>query len=500
MFKKIILSTILGVSLLGSTSGSYYMAKSADVTTTATTESTTEENREDASNVHKETDSEGTTSENTTEEKTEATTETPSEEPAAEVDTTKGKIKITFGPEKSGWFNDSVNVVVTVEEVKVPKNFKIDTVEAKAGANGSWQDITDEMKFEITENCNVYIKVTDQDGNEYEKSRFIKCFDTVAPTLNAAVSEGLLNIMTYDTESGVKHVYINEYRYEPDENGVIAVRLQKFDASYQFFYIYAIDNAGNVSTTYTIQNPYWTDPSAQTEDDDEEKEDPAESLPDNADAKTTGTSTAEVTSVTNEKGEDIVENIDAKQFYSIVTSDGQQYFLVIDMTAAKSGSSEENASVVGEGSQAYTNQNGTVYLLTSVSNQNLLNFSNDGEQTLPQNSVAKGNNINDTRVTPNKDETVTTEEVVEETTETDAKEEEVKEDKKKGGSDFILYIVVGLVALVVVAVKILGGKKGKLTASDDEMYGGSANPDEDEVPLDELNESEVEVDDSENRE
>ena len=76
-----------------------------------------------------------------------------------------------------------------VEKIKVNKDFKIDTVEAKAGANGSWQDITDDMKFEITENCNVYIKVTDQGGNEYEKSRFIKCFDTVAPTLNAAVSE-----------------------------------------------------------------------------------------------------------------------------------------------------------------------------------------------------------------------------------------------------------------------------------------------------------------------
>ena len=494
MFKKILLSTILGATLLGSTSGGYYVAKNTDVKAEATTEAATEENREDASDVHKETDSEGTTSENTTEEKTESTTETPGEEPKAEIDTTKGKIKIIFGPEKTGWFNDSVNIVVTVDEVKVPKDFKIDTVEAKAGANGSWQDITDEMKFEITENCNVYIKVTDQDGNEYEKSRFIKCFDTVSPTLNAAVSEGLLNIMTYDTESGVKNVYINEYRYEPDENGVIAVRLQKFDASYQFFYIYAIDNAGNVSTTYTVQNPYWTDPNEVKDEDDEEKEDPAESLPDNADAKTTGTSTAEVTSVTNEMGEDIIEDIDAKQFYSIVTSDGQQYFLVVDMTAAKSGASEENASVVGEGSRAYTNQNGTVYLLTSVSNQNLLNFSNDGEQTLPQNSVAKGNNINDTRVTPNKDETVTTEEEIEETTETDAKEEEVKKEDKTGSTDFLIYIVVGLVAIVIVAVKVLGGKKGKLIASDDEMYGGSANPDDEEVPLDELNETEDEVD------
>ena len=100
------------------------------------------------------------------------------------------------------------NVRIKATKVKALGGFRIEKVEAKAGANGSWQDITDGMLFEITENCNVYVKVTDQDGNEYEKSRYIKCFDTVAPTLNAAVSGGLLTVMAYDTESGVKEVYI----------------------------------------------------------------------------------------------------------------------------------------------------------------------------------------------------------------------------------------------------------------------------------------------------
>lgn len=75
------------------------------------------------------------------------------------------------------------------------------------------------------------------------------------PTLNAAVSEGLLTVLTYDTESGVKNIYINEYSFDPDENGVVSVRLQKFDSTYQYFYIYAIDNAGNSSTVYTVNNP-----------------------------------------------------------------------------------------------------------------------------------------------------------------------------------------------------------------------------------------------------
>lgn len=88
--------------------------------------------------------------------------------------------------------------------------------------------------------------------------------------------------------------------------------------------------------------------------------------------ETTGESKAEVTSVTDEDGEDITNEVKSKQFYSIVTADGQQYFLVIDMTAAqdKSGDTESTA-FAGEGSASKNNNpnNGTVYFLTSVSNR-----------------------------------------------------------------------------------------------------------------------------------
>lgn len=99
-------------------------------------------------------------------------------------------------------------VNVKVEKIYGDSKFKINTIEAKIGSTGSWVDITDDKAIEITENCTVYVKVTDMNGQEYEKNRFIKCFDTVPPTLNAAVSEGLLTVLTYDTESGVKNIYI----------------------------------------------------------------------------------------------------------------------------------------------------------------------------------------------------------------------------------------------------------------------------------------------------
>lgn len=139
------------------------------------------------------------------------------------------------------------------------------------------------------------------------------------------------------------------------------------------FYVYALDKAGNPSTVYTIANPYWTDPNAETDEDDEEKEDPGRKSSGKCNSSnTTGESKAEVTSVTDEDGEDITNEVKSKQFYSIVTADGQQYFLVIDMTAAqdKSGDTESTA-FAGEGSASKNNNpnNGTVYFLTSVSNQ-----------------------------------------------------------------------------------------------------------------------------------
>ena len=404
------------------------------------------------------------------------------EEPLPEIDSTRGKLKIIIKPQKKGWFNETANIKVEAKKIKASDKLQIEKVEAKVGANGSWQEITDGMLFEVTENCNVYVKVTDQDGNEYEKSRYIKCFDKVAPTLNAAVNGGLLTVMAYDTESGVKDVYINEYRFQPDMNGIISIRLQKFDASYQNFYIYALDNAGNASQVYTISNPYWTDSDAEKDDGD--KAYPAGSLPENAQAQTTGTSSAEVTSVTNQDGKDITKKIDTKQFYSIVTADGQQYFLVIDMTAAKTGSGEENASVVGEGANAHTNQNGTVYFLTSVSNQDLLNFTNDGEQTLPYNSVAKQNNIDDMTETGSMDESAKEEPAVEEPGQ--------EEKEEKSGSGILLYIIIfAVVAAGVVGFKILTGKKGKPELNDDELYSDAA--DGEEVPLSELEEQEEDV-------
>ena len=183
--------------------------------------------------------------------------------------------------------------------------------------------------------------------------------------------------------------------------------------------------------------------------------------------KITGT----VTSVTDEDGNDISTEVKRKQFYTIVTADGQQYYLVIDMSAAYTDDDGVNV----------TPDDGTVYFLTSVSNQNLLNFVDGNEQTLPQNSIAANNSIDDETVTPEMDEST------EATTE---EEPEPVEKKKSSGSNLILYVIVGLVAFVVIGVKVLGGKKGKADQNDDELYGEGEEEEDEPEPLDNLDEEE----------
>ena len=52
------------------------------------------------------------------------------------------------------------------------------------------------------------------------------------PTLNAAVSDGLLSIQAHDTDSGIKAIYVNGYEFTDHTNGALNIRLQQFDAGF----------------------------------------------------------------------------------------------------------------------------------------------------------------------------------------------------------------------------------------------------------------------------
>ena len=285
-----------------------------------------------------------------------------------------------------GWHNSSTKVPVKVEDLLDSGNFKIQSVQAKISQNGSWMDITEEMKVEISENSNIYVLVTDQKGKTYEKNRHVKCFDFSKPSLNAAVNDGLLTVKAQDTESGVKAVYVNGHEFKELTNGTLSIRLQQFDAGYQYFTIQAMDHAGNMSEVYKTKNPYYADPEVKNNS----NENPAEKLPVSAEATKPTTATGQVTEHTKtdtkgnttsdktleeQKKAALKEALDAenkesiqagKEFYTIETETGKVFYLIIDRTG------EEEM----------------VYFLTEISENDLLNATTDNHEVLPQNSAA----------------------------------------------------------------------------------------------------------------
>ena len=387
-------------------------------------------------------------------------------------------VKITIST-PSGWHNDTTKVHISIEDVAHSGNFTIKTVQAKVAQNGSWTDITEDMYVEISENSTVYVLVTDQRGKTYEKNRYIKCFDFTKPTLNAAVSDGLLSIQAHDTDSGIQAVYVNGYEFTELTNGVLNIRLQQFDAGYQYFTISAMDNAGNMSEVYKTANPYYTDP----EKEDENEKNPAEQLLVNAQATKPSSATAQVTehtktdsdgntvsgnslaeqkkqamaeaSASEEKGEsgEKEKSETGKEFYTIQTASEKVFYLIID----RDGEEE------------------MVYFLTEVTENDLLNVTADNSETLPKNSAALESAIPVTEgALPNNNgeqEEETTEESTEDGEEESTEEPEPEPEETKE-NPIATYIILGIVAVAAIGggyyFKVVRKKKEEFLDEDDD--------------------------------
>lgn len=403
-------------------------------------------------------------------------------------------VKITIST-PSGWHNDTTKVHISIEDVAHSGNFTIKTVQAKIAQNGSWTDITEDMYVEISENTTVYVLVTDQRGKTYEKNRYIKCFDFTKPTLNAAVSDGLLSVQAHDTDSGIKAVYVNGYEFTELTNGVLNIRLQRFDAGYQYFTISAMDNAGNMSEVYKTANPYYTDP----EKEDSSEKNPAEQLPVSAEATKPSSATAQVTehTKTDSDGNTVSELSPAeqkkqamaeaaaseekeesgekeksetgKEFYTIQTASEKVFYLIID----RDGEEE------------------MVYFLTEVTENDLLNVTADNSETLPKNSAALESAIPVTEgVLPNNNGEQETEELTEEPTEDGEEntEEPEPEPEKTEENPMATYVILGIVA----AAAIGGGYYFKVVRKKKEEFLDEDDDEEDEE--EEYNDEEEEKD------
>ena len=383
------------------------------------------------------------------------------------------------------WHNDAVSVSFSVKDTADTGNFEIAKVEAKVGQNGSWIDVTEEKKLRISENCTVYVLVTDQKGNTYEKNRAIKCFDTVKPTLNAAVSDGLLSIQVHDTDSGAKAVYVNGYEFTDLTGGTLNIRLQQFDAGYEYFTISAMDNAGNMSEVYKTKNPYYKD-SADTSDGN-----PAEQLPESANPTKPGSATGTVTEHTK---------TDSNGNTTSQTSPAEQKKQAMKEAAEAESGKTESTEKSGQGKEFYTIQTATekvfyliidrdgeeemVYFLTEVTENDLLNATSDNSETLPKNSAALESAIpNGESALPNNNGEQTDTEGKETETEgaegtegtestENAEETEPEPEVKEEPNPIISYVLIGGLALIVIGTayyfKVVRKKKEDFIEDEDE--------------------------------
>ena len=146
-----------------------------------------------------------------------------------------------------GYFSDRVTVTFRLK-TKDGAMPEISNVKAKAGKKGKYEDVTETMSMELTDNGTVHVIATDKEGRTYERSRNISCFDKEAPTLNASVSEGILEVVAKDSLSGVKSIIVNGYEYTDLKDGKLTIRLSQFDGGYEKFYVEATDKAGNKSS------------------------------------------------------------------------------------------------------------------------------------------------------------------------------------------------------------------------------------------------------------
>lgn len=292
-----------------------------------------------------------------------------------------------------GWKQGETTIAVTVDASHMPEGFSIAKIEAKAGKDGSWQDVTGRGSITITGNQTVYVRVTDGEGKVYEQNRSIKCYDTEKPTLSASLTDGVLTIQGNDTVSGITSVTVNGTTYTDLKDGMLRVQLTQKDFTTKQIEITVTDGAGNTSEKYVLQNPYYEWAKKQAEKQ-KTSSDSNGAMATTTSADATGTEKtttsplpqdAQASEPTDAKGTvddrtvtGIEEQLNkegetadsvtktategTKEFYTISTKSGKIFYLIID-----NSKSQDN-----------------VYFLTEVSEKDLMNFTLSDSVILPE--------------------------------------------------------------------------------------------------------------------
>ena len=254
----------------------------------------------------------------------------------------------------TGWTNRDANVAITVTDC-AGNGFERVMVKGE----GNWRDITAVLEQEesryngvlaVSDNCTVTVTVTGWDGQKYEESKYIDCFDRAAPTLRTSFTAKNFHVEATDTASGVAAVYVDGCKYTDLTNGAVDVPLTKIGTSAATISVQAEDNVGNRSQAVTVENPNYksaAEPEATPK--------PVQATPSVTAKPVTSTTpttpstsgggstapkepdeeSSSGTALTPEGNMSLKDDInsassDEKQFITVTTKNGNYFYLIID--------------------------------------------------------------------------------------------------------------------------------------------------------------------------
>ena len=238
------------------------------------------------------------------------------------------------------------------------------SVEVRIDRGGSWRDITASLEqrqdryygvVDITDNCTVYVRVTGHDGEVYENSRYMECFDRTPPTVRTSISGNALRVEASDDLSGVAQITVNGKGYAGLCGGTLEVPLKDLGTAEKIS-VQAADRAGNKSQTAQVTNPNYQAPSGSVDSDAAVQKPVAITpvkTPDTAFTPSTSSPAASTTTpldgtnsaVTDPNDEavansftpdgqgTVVDNVtdaDSKEFFTFTTPGENTFYLVID--------------------------------------------------------------------------------------------------------------------------------------------------------------------------
>lgn len=240
------------------------------------------------------------------------------------------------------------------------------SAKAKTDQDSDWQDVTNTLEqwdnrhvgqISISENCTVYVSVTDNDGRSHTESRYIECFDHTAPMVRARISGQLLRIEASDSQSGVTEITAGGKKYTNLSSGKLDLPLKDFTS--EQISVQAMDAAGNKSQTVQVENtagqtaseppvqvqkpvtttPVTTTPvkttttpatAPYTPPASQETPTPSTTTPVSTSKDTGNTTTKPLTPDGQGAVVDEATNEDGKEFFTIATQDENTFYLVID--------------------------------------------------------------------------------------------------------------------------------------------------------------------------